>query len=599
MNLADAEAAYRQIHDLYRQDRREQAESHLRRFLQRYPRHPAANNLMAVLLMSQGRQEKALQHARVAASEDPRQVVYVNTLGVILSHLKRSAEAIEAVRPLLEASPGHAQLHNVMGISQADLGDVHAATRSFERAIELAPGDPQPRANLAKMLLDTGRAAESAAQLEAALRIAPDHRALLSHLAGALNYTDADPAYVLNIHRRLGLVLMAGAGAAAASPPRQAGARLRIGFLSSDFRAHSVPYFVEPLLAAIDRRSFEVFAYHAAPVSDDVTRRLRSHTEHWREVSSLDDFRLAQRIAQDRLDILIDLGGHTSGTRIGAMAYRPAPVQMNWCGYANTTGLAAVDYRIVDEHTDPPGAEALATERLLRLPGCFICYAPPPDAPSPGPAPLTAAGHITFGSFNMLPKIGAVCIDLWSGLLQATPSSRLVIKAKGIALPGVRERLTAAFADRGISAERLEFIDFVPSRAGHLSLYNRIDIALDTYPYNGTTTTCEAMWMGVPVVTLAGRVHAARVGHSLVRAVGLGELAAQSPAEFTAIAGRLAQDSDRLRAMRATLREQVARSVLCDRAAFAQRFGEALQAAWQAHEASRQSGATSAAAARQ
>jgi protein O-GlcNAc transferase len=576
---APSDEGYHKAHELYLQGRREQAESQLRRFLQRQPRHAAGNNLMAILLTGQGRGERALYHAEIAVASDPRQVVYLNTLGVILTNLKRPAEAAAALRRGIEAYPNHPPVHNALGVALADLGDVEGAAAAFRRAWELAPGFPQPRANMAKLLLDTGRAAESCAELEAALQIAPEHRQFLSDLAGALNYIEADPQHVLEVHRRLGRAIEAGAGAPLAHKAGGSAGRLRVGYISADFRAHSVAYFFEPLLRARTRERFEVYCYHTSPESDAVTRRLKSLADHWRDVAALDDARLAERIRQDRLDVLVDLGGHTSGSRIAALARRPAPVQVNWCGYANTTGVRTIDFRIVDALTDPPGSEALAMEDLIRLPRCFLCYAPPAGAPEVGPPPSLEAGHVMFGSFNMLPKIGAGSVGLWSEVLKAVPGSRLVIKAKGIDLPGVRERLREEFSRQGIQSGRVEMIDFVPTIAEHLSLYGRIDIALDTYPYHGTTTTCEALWMGVPVVARVGSVHAARVGLSLLSAVGLGELTGESVEEVVGIAAALAGDRARLAELRRTLRERVVRSPLCDAGGFAQQFEEALAAA--------------------
>lgn len=579
------EEGYQKARDLYHQGRREQAESQLRRFLQRSSTHAGANNLMAILLIGQGRFDRALHHAQTAVKIEPRQVAYLNTLGVLLTHMKRAGEAVEVLRRAIEIFPAFSPAQMALGVALADMKDVSGAEACFRKAIELQPRDPQPRTNLAKLLLDLGRAAESAKELESALECAPEHRQVLSDLAGALNYIEADPQHVLSIHKRLGSVLERAAGkrhehTAATGERGRAGRRLRIGYLSADFRAHSVAYFVEPLFKAHDRKRFEILCYHASPESDAVTKRLKSLADHWRDVAVLDDQRLAERVRQDRLDVLLDLGGHTSGSRTGVLAWRPAPVQVNWCGYANTTGVSSTDYRIVDALTDPASAaDAMATEKLLRLPECFLCYQPPEESPEPSALPASGAGHVTFGSFNMLPKIGEACIAHWAQIMRGVADSRMVIKARGMELPGVRERVSAAFEQHGIGADRLDLMDMTPSLVEHLAMYNRIDVALDTWPYHGTTTTCEALWMGVPVVTRIGDVHASRVGLSLLSAAGLAEFACRSSEEAAKAAARLAGDLRSLGELRGSLRSRMRASVLCDASRFARRFEDALMQA--------------------
>jgi protein O-GlcNAc transferase len=580
MSSAPRDEGYHKAHALYKEGKREQAESHLRRFLQRQPRHAPANNLMAILLLNQGRIDRAAYHAQIAADEEPQQVIYLNTLGVVLTHARRPTEAAETLRRAMQVQPGYSGGWNSLGIALSDSGDVVGAEEAFATACRLAPADPQPRINRAKLYLDTGRADQAVSELRTALQLAPGHPQALSDLAGALNYTRTDPGQVLDVHCRLGQVLERQAGVpAAAKKPAVPRPRLRVGYVSGDFRAHSVSFFIEPLLRAHDRRRFEIFCYHASPVSDDITRRLKPLAQHWRDVGSLDSERLASRIAQDQLDVLIDLSGHTSGNRLAALARRPAPVQATWCGYANTTGMHTIDFRIVDAWTDPPGAEALATERLIRLERCFLCYQPPADAPPPAAAPTgeEAGAAITFGSFNMLPKISPAAISLWSRALATVPDSRIIIKAKGMKLPGVSERILAEFAAAGIGADRVELIDFVPGLKEHLALYNRVDIALDTFPYQGTTTTCEALWMGVPVISRIGDVHASRVGLSLLAAVGLPQLAAGDDASFASAAAALAGDRAALSELRASLRRRMAASPLCDAADFARHFEAALE----------------------
>jgi predicted O-linked N-acetylglucosamine transferase (SPINDLY family) len=288
----------------------------------------------------------------------------------------------------------------------------------------------------------------------------------------------------------------------------------------------------------------------------------------------MSDDRAAETIQRDKIDILTDLAGHTANNRILLFARKPAPVQVSWIGYPATTGLSAMDYKIVDSYTDPPGmTEQYYTEKLLRMPESFLCYLPDKDSPEVGPLPALSSGHITFGSFNNFAKVTPEAMDVWAKILQALPGSRLVLKAKSLSGKGIREHIADTFMQRGIAAERLHMLGWEPSVGDHLGTYNRIDISLDTFPYNGTTTTCEALWMGVPVITLAGNTHASRVGVSLLINAGVSELIAKTCDEYLAIAVALATDTRRLQSMRERLRNMMRQSPLTD----AKRFVNALE----------------------
>jgi predicted O-linked N-acetylglucosamine transferase (SPINDLY family) len=280
----------------------------------------------------------------------------------------------------------------------------------------------------------------------------------------------------------------------------------------------------------------------------------------------------------------MDLVGLTTNRVLSIFAARPSPVQITAIGYPNTTGLPAMGYRIVDEFTDPPGAEAFATEQLLRIPKCFLCYQPLPGAPEPVTEPPSAqTGTITFGSFNTAQKLVGPVIEVWSRIVNSVPGSRLVLKASQFLCPEVRARFTNRFAAAGLTTDRFELLPVVKDKSSHLAMYGRIDIALDTFPYNGTTTTCEALYMGVPVVGHNGSVHAGRVGVSLLSAVGIPELIARDTSEYESIAATLARDKDRLAEYQRTLRTRILGSPLCDGPGYGIRFGQALRAAWRAH----------------
>jgi predicted O-linked N-acetylglucosamine transferase (SPINDLY family) len=312
--------------------------------------------------------------------------------------------------------------------------------------------------------------------------------------------------------------------------------------------------------------------------------RLRAACAGWHPIDALDDAAAARQVQADRIDLLIDLSGHSAGQRLGLFARRPAPRQATWLGYPNTTGLPAIDFRLVDAITDPgEAAQALASERLLRIDGCFICYRPPLDAPEVAvrrsAADGGADGPIVFGSFNNLQKLSASTVELWSLLLAAEPDALLALKSAGMEQPGVQSRLGAAFSGRGIDPARLRFLPREAGIPAHLARYAGIDVALDTFPYHGTTTTCEALWMGVPVVSLTGDRHASRVGASLLSAAGSPQWSVQDPAGFVTVAREAARIARADPASRLRLREQLAGSLLLDEARFAAAFGAAVTAA--------------------
>jgi protein O-GlcNAc transferase len=325
--------------------------------------------------------------------------------------------------------------------------------------------------------------------------------------------------------------------------------RLRVGLLSPDLYDHSCAYFLRTILANKDAARFEVACYSWSERSDWMTARLKGMADWWREVGGMGEAKLIETIRADGIDVLVELSGHTAMGPLAALRNRAAPVQATYLGYPNTTGLPTIDWRIVDVVTDPVGAEAWHTERLARLEGCFLCYSAPEHAPGvsvrsgaptlQGQSRWHEGDHVTFGSFNSIRKINPSVIAAWAGVLRAVPRSRMLIKTRGLSGAYARGNIQELFAAEGIGAERVELHDMVASKPDHLGMYGRVDVGLDTFPYNGTATTCEALWMGVPVVTLEGRTHAGRVGMSLLRAAGLAELVARDAGEFVAIAAGL------------------------------------------------------------
>jgi predicted O-linked N-acetylglucosamine transferase (SPINDLY family) len=353
---------------------------------------------------------------------------------------------------------------------------------------------------------------------------------------------------------------------------------LRIGYVSADFRRHSVGHFLLPLLEHHDRQFGEVFCYCNLHVRDDFTERMKRNCGHWRNIFGLSDQEAASLVRSDAIDVLVDLSGHTAGNRLKLFALKPAPVQVTYLGYPNTTGMTALDYRLTDALADPPGMnDELNVEKLWRLPGCAWCYDPAEKGPDIQPR---ENGPITFGCFNAFAKINELLVAIWAKLLERVPGSRLLVKSAGAGAVSAKGRLLEQFAKHGITGERIELLGWIADSMGHLNLYGRVDVALDCYPYHGTTTTCEALWMGVPVVSLAGRTHVSRVGVSLLGNVGVPELIAQTPPQYVQIATELGGDLPRLRELRRTLRGRMKQSPLMDAPRFARNIESAYRQMW-------------------
>jgi predicted O-linked N-acetylglucosamine transferase (SPINDLY family) len=331
--------------------------------------------------------------------------------------------------------------------------------------------------------------------------------------------------------------------------------------------------FLQPLFAAHDRAVVEVFAYSAVERPDVVTDWFRSHAEHWRNIRGLGHPAIAELIRSDGIDILVDLAGHTLNQPLEVFALQPAPVQVAWLGYPATTGLPQIGYRLTDDVADPPGdADRFHAEQLVRLAGGFHCYRAPDDAPPVSSLPASGNGFITFASFNNIAKVTPAVIATWAEVLRALPDSRLLLKGKLLAHEGARARIRGAFEQAGVSATRLELRNWMPRSDNPLAAYGKVDIALDTFPYNGTTTTFEALWMGVPVITLRGTRHAARVGASILSHLGHAGWIAEDPQHYVASAVELASDLPALASLRHALRATLAGSSLADAPGFAHRI---------------------------
>ncbi|MFN0010219.1 MAG: tetratricopeptide repeat protein [Phycisphaerales bacterium] len=564
--------------DHYRSGRYAAARVLLTRILQRRPADPEANHLSALCLLAIGQSVQAEFFVARALAGAPGRADFANTMALVLSAQSKAEAALGWFARAAEAMPGDPTGHANLGHALLQAQRTREGIGAYERALAI---DPEHSASVRALGLFwrlCGRTDRALPLLRRAVELDPRDAEAASNLALALNYHEgARPEEVLAAHRHAGRLLAGRAGAGAPPPEgalaaRDAGRPLRIGYLSPDFRSHSVALFIEPLLRHRDRARHSAHLYMTAPKVDGVSERLRGLADAWTMVDTLTDAALAARLKADQLDVLIDLAGLTKGSRIAALAARCAPVQGTYLGYPSTTGVPGVDFRIVDAITDPPSAEVDAwhSERLVRLDRCFLAFGPPADAPQPAARP--AAGPITLGSFNLFMKITPGAARVWGRILARLPNSRLLLKTIGLDSPGVREVFTAMLAENGLDVSRVDFLPFAPTKREHYETYAHVDVALDPFPYCGTATTCEALFMGVPVVTLSGRTHVQRVGESLLHAAGFSEWVARTEGEYVEKAVALATDPARLAALRGELRPRVLASALCDGAALARAF---------------------------
>lgn len=548
------------------------------------PGHGDARYLLALIDMARGRFEQARDHMKIAVAADPANAHYLFAAGEVARHFNERDAAIQAFEAGIALDGSDPQRWAQLGDLLLAAGRPAAAAHHAREAIALDPGLQNAWHLLGESLRASARSTEAIDAYREALRLSTVYGPAAESLVMTLNFSDAvAPEAVAAEHRRIGALFgpwdSRGEPGAPALVDKAAatGARpLRVGYVSADFGQHVVSFFIEPVLAAHDRRAVEVYCYFAAPHDDLRSTQVKGHAAQWRSLVGLDDDTAAARMRADRLDVAVDLSGHTRGHRLGVFARRVAPVQATWLGYPNTTGVPAMDFRLTDAWCDPPGTtETLHTERLWRLDTGFIAYRPRPEAPPVTTQPALGHGHVTFGCFNNPPKITDAGLSLWARLLEQVPDSRLLLKGKGLDEAAFGSDLRHRFAALGGSAARLDLDGGRASFVEHLSCYGMVDIALDTYPYHGTTTTCEALMMGVPVVTLAGTVHAARVGCSLLTRVGHPEWIAATAEDYVTIATDLATDVTRLSRLRSELRWKLSSSALGDVGALARSLEQA------------------------
>jgi predicted O-linked N-acetylglucosamine transferase (SPINDLY family) len=510
--------------------------------------HDALNNL-GVVAKDQGRLEEAVGRYRQALAVKSDFVEALNNLADALRAQGKLDEAAEACLRALDLKPDYAEAHNTFGAVRKDQGLLDEAIASFRRAMELKPEDAQAHSNLLQALQYYSDSTLST--------LAEAHDEYQSrHAAGLLS--PVPPV----------------------TPVRDRPERLRLGFVSPDLGRHPVGYFLVRVLEHLDKVSFETHCYSDRIVKDDLSARIQAASTCWRDAVGMSDSALADQIRADGIDILFDLAGHTARNRLLVFARKPAPVQISWIGYEGTTGLAAIDYLLADRFVIPEGWESHFRERVLRIPDSYLCYEPPADAPPIVPPPCLKKGFVTFAAFSNPAKVSAQVVQVWAEILRKSPTSRLVMRFQGLGEPSVRKRHFEMFAARGVTSDRL---DFLPGSTygDYLAGFAEVDLVLDPFPFSGSTTTCESLWMGVPVVTRPGETFAGRHSLGHLTNVGLTETVAADVDDYVERAVALAADPDRLSRLRTGLRDRMADSPLCDGKAFAASFQTVLRDAWE------------------
>jgi len=580
----------------------------IRRSIVFHPNDPLAHSNLGESYRAIGRFDEAVAACRRALQLKPDYPEAHNNLGAALAAQGRLDEAIAAYRRASELNPDYPEALNNLGVALKDQGQLDEAVAAYRRALQLRADHPEVLNNLGNALKRRGELDEALTAYRRALQIKPDYAGAHSNLVYALHYHPGhDNRSIFEEHERWNRqfseprkpLLQPHANDPAADHGGKNGKNgkngnhgvvlrhandcsvdrlLRVGYVSPDFRDHAVGRYVLPLFQRHDRTRFEILCYSEVARPDWMTERLRALAGKWRHTLGVSDARMAEMIREDAVDILVDLSLHTAGNRLPMFAGQPAPVQVTWLGYPGSTGLPGIGYRLTDTHMEPPGEEpASRPEEPVRLPDCWCCYEPADESPEINALPALSEGRVTFGSLNNFTKVNEGVLALWARIMNVVQASRLLMLCPE---GRTQERVRAFLGARGIATERVEFVGFAP-RQEYLRQYQRIDLALDPFPCNGMTTTCDALWMGVPVLTLPGEMPVSRAGLSLLSTIGLGELAASSEEDYARMAVELAGDLPRVADLRATLRPRMLASPLMDAPRFARNVEAAYRTMWE------------------
>jgi predicted O-linked N-acetylglucosamine transferase (SPINDLY family) len=544
------------------------------------PGYAEAHSNLGNALRDKGQLDDSIAACRQAIGLNPNLHAAYNNLGNSLKDQGQLDEAIAAYRLAIRLKPDYDDAHYNLATLFMGIGKLDEAIAAYQQAIRFKPDLADAHSNLGNVFKDNGQFDEAIASHRQAVRLQPDNAETHDSLIGTCNYHPACDAGMIHAELRRWNERHAEPHKKLIRPHhnnRDPSRPLRIGYVSADFYKHASAFFLLPLFRCHDRRQFELFGYSHGNCSDEVTQQMKDHMQHWRTTVGMTDAQAAAQVRQDQIDILVDLKLHTADNHLLLFAQKPAPVQATWLGYPGSTGMDAIDYRLTDPYLDPPGQnDAYYSERSIHLPDTFWCYDPLSGEPSVNAPPCVENGFITFGCLNNFCKINDAVLSLWAGVLQTVSGSRLLLMApEGSA----RERVMARLIRDGIGSGRVEFVP-KQFRSGYLTTYHRIDISLDTFPYNGHTTSLDSLWMGVPVITLVGATAFGRAGLSQLTNLGLTELVARTPEQYIQIAADLAKDLPRLTELRRTLRPRMQASPLMDAPRFARNVEAAYRQMW-------------------
>ncbi|WMW81557.1 tetratricopeptide repeat protein [Undibacterium cyanobacteriorum] len=563
-----------------------EAKTYLQRLLRHNPQAIEALNNLGSIERSLGAHLSAQRYFEQALQINPNNASILCNLALCLHDQGNTAQAIEKLTHAITLEPQQSVLHFNLANIYSDDRQFKLANQHYLIALELNPEYAEAHSNYGFCLRQQGKSNEAIAHYKKAFDLRPDLVVALSNAIFVLSYhhdfTAAD--YIEHARAYDQAICKDLKPYTQWNCPNQG--KLRLGFVSGDFRTHPVCYFLENVLSSLDKSKFELVAYSTIPFSDEGTERLKKHFDLWRTIHDLSDDQAAQKIHQDGVHFLFDLAGFTAHNRLPIFARKPAPVQITWLGYFASTGMSSIDYLIADPYTLPPDQEPYFSEKIWRLPETRLCFSEPNSNVEVGPLPALENGFIRFASFNQLMKMNDHVVDLWCEVLQGVPQSRLFLKSPPLADAEVRAETLEKFTRRGIASERIEFEGPTP-RDAYFRAYQKVDICLDPFPYTGGTTTMESLWMGVPVITLEGEHFLARQGQGLLINGGLPQWVARDKKHYVEIAQHYSQNLQELAALRAHLRQQIVQSPVCDGPRFVKHFTEALEQMWAQHLASK------------
>jgi predicted O-linked N-acetylglucosamine transferase (SPINDLY family) len=566
----------------HRDGRLDLAEEICRRILSVEPEQPDALHLLGAFAQELGDYARAVQYVERAIGADGNQAHFYNTLGEAYRCLERIPEAIQCYQRVIHMRPDYAEAYNNLGLTLEAIGRIEEAQTCYLQALQRQPDMAEAHNNLGNVFEGQGAIDEALASYRWALRYRPTFETAHTNLLCALRYhPEISPETLRSAFNEYDL-WHAATWRAAWRPhlvPRTVDRQLRLGFVSPAFCRGPVGSFLIRALENLDRKQFHLTCYAIGPKRDRITDRFRQSSDTWRDCPTAGAGELAEQIRADQIDIVFDLAGIAPKNRLLAFARRPAPIQITWIDSVGSSGLSAMDHLLADRWLIPADAEAHYAERILRMPDGYVCYEPPAEAPPVGPLPATERGGVTFGSFNRPAKIHAGVIGVWAQILQRMPHSRLVLKHRGFDCTATQRRFGERFAAAGIAPARVEYLGFTAPEQ-YFAAYQQIDVMLDPFPHGGGLTSCDALWMGVPLVTCPGETFAGRQSLSHLSNIGLTALVARDHEEYVEMAVALATDLPRLAEIRTGLRERVANSPLCDGPRFARQLGDLLHHVW-------------------